>query len=96
VLARYDDRHARDKALYLIALANAYYQGGEIEQAALTADRAIDLATGVASARTAQHTAPLLRRFQMHTGLPGVANVVDRASALTQASVAVTRSTQSR
>ena len=95
-LTTYPNRHARDKALYLTALANAYYQGGEIEQAALTAGRALDLAAGVASARTAQHAAPLLRRLQAHAGLPNVAEVLSRASDPDHASGAVTRSIQSR
>ena len=40
-LARYDDSHARDKALYLSWLADAYLDAGEVERAAAVTSHAL-------------------------------------------------------
>ncbi len=40
VLATFPDTHARDKALYLTWLADAYLDVNEVKQACLIADRA--------------------------------------------------------
>ncbi len=66
VLARYEDIHARDKALYLTWLATAYLDAGEPEQAAAVTGRAVDLAAGVGSVRPAARTATVLHR-RSHT-----------------------------
>ncbi|GHJ48616.1 hypothetical protein Cs7R123_59580 [Catellatospora sp. TT07R-123] len=50
-LADFPDAYARDKALYLLALAEAYLHGREVELAASTITRAHSLTAGVASTR---------------------------------------------
>jgi len=80
VLAEYEDSHARDKALYLSWLANAYVDAGEVEAAAITTARALDLADGVASARPAQRAALTLERLTPHRALPAVRELLDRAA----------------
>ncbi|GAA1356215.1 XRE family transcriptional regulator [Streptomyces beijiangensis] len=81
VLARYDDTHARDKSLYLSWLADSYLSAGEIEQAASTVGRALELSAGVASVRPRQRLAPTLRQLSVHRELPVVAEILDRAAA---------------
>lgn len=79
-LARYDDCHARDKALYSSWLAQAYVTAGEPEQAAAVASRALTLADGVASVRPRQRLAPVLAELSSrHGALPAVAEVVEQA-----------------
>ncbi|MER7574916.1 twin-arginine translocation signal domain-containing protein [Streptomyces sp. NPDC126514] len=78
-LARYDDSHARDKALYLSWLADSYLTAGEVEQAATVTGRALDLSTGVASVRPRERLAPVLRRLSEHQALPAVGEILDRA-----------------
>ena len=48
-MRQYDDSHARDKALYLSWLAEAYLDAGEVEHAAQVTNNALDLSAGVAS-----------------------------------------------
>ncbi|MGW6414377.1 XRE family transcriptional regulator [Streptomyces sp. NPDC055055] len=79
-LARYPDEYARDKALYLSWLAVALLTAGEVEQAAVTTDRALDLATGVASIRPIQRIAPILESLRPHGQLPAVRAVLDRVA----------------
>jgi tetratricopeptide (TPR) repeat protein len=81
VLTRYDDSHARDKALYLSWLADAYLAAGEIEEAATVAGRCLDLSGGVASVRPRQRLAPVLRRMSAHKSLQAVAELMERAAA---------------
>ncbi|MGW6735721.1 twin-arginine translocation signal domain-containing protein [Streptomyces sp. NPDC055013] len=78
-LARYDDSHARDKALYLTWLADSYLAAGEIEQAATVTGRALNLSSGVASVRPRERLAPVLRRLGEHQALPVVADVLGMA-----------------
>ncbi|MFJ1645404.1 XRE family transcriptional regulator [Streptomyces sp. NPDC088258] len=80
-LAGYDDSHARDKALYLSWLADAYMSAGEVEQAAGVTGRALELCHGVASVRPRQRLAPVLRRLSAHHGLPAVDAVLAKAAA---------------
>lgn len=80
-LDRYDDSHARDKALYLSWLADAYLTAGEIEEAAATAGRALDLAVGVASVRPRKRLAPVLTHLSQHRDVPAARDVLERASA---------------
>ena len=81
-LAAYDDTNARDKALYLSWLGDSYLTAGEVEQAATTADRALDLAHGVASVRPRARLTPLLKRLDVHRGLPAVDAVLEKAAAV--------------
>jgi transcriptional regulator with XRE-family HTH domain len=77
VLARYDDTHARDKALYLTWLAHAYLDAGEVEQAALVTSRAVELATGVASVRPIARISRVLERLQPYRAIPAVADTLE-------------------
>ncbi|MET7790458.1 helix-turn-helix transcriptional regulator [Streptomyces sp900116325] len=76
-LNRYSDDHARDKALYLSWLANAYLTAGEVEQAAVTTGRTLELSTGVASIRPRQRIAPLLDQLRPHVDLPVVRDLLE-------------------
>jgi DNA-binding XRE family transcriptional regulator len=78
VLARYEDIHARDKALYLTWLATAYLDAGEPEQAAAVTGRAVDLAAGVGSVRPAARMATVLHRLQPYQAMPSVADLLER------------------
>ncbi|MFI5606884.1 hypothetical protein [Amycolatopsis sp. NPDC051903] len=62
-MAAYADSHARDKALYLSWLSEAYIDAGEVEQAAATTGRALDLSAGVASPRPAERLSDVLDRL---------------------------------
>lgn len=75
VLKTYDDSHARDKALYLTWLATAYIDANEIEQAAMTTRRAVNLSLGVGSVRPQRRIAELLTRFAPHHRLPEVSDL---------------------
>ncbi|MFD8967577.1 XRE family transcriptional regulator [Streptomyces sp. NPDC059568] len=79
VLAHYDDAHARDKSLYLSWLADSYLAAGEIEQAATTAGRVLELSAGVASVRPRRRIAPVLQGLSAHRTVPAVAEALDRA-----------------
>ncbi|WP_211275299.1 XRE family transcriptional regulator [Actinoplanes rectilineatus] len=79
VLAGFDDTYARDKALYSTWLAASYFDAGEIEECAATADRILDLTAGVASVRPRQQLAPVLMKLQDHKDLPEVAAVLEKA-----------------
>ncbi|GGR96196.1 hypothetical protein GCM10010169_45910 [Micromonospora fulviviridis] len=72
VLAEFDDTYARDKALYLTWLADAYLDANEVEMACDAAATALRLAGGVASVRPGQRIDALLRRLEPHTLLPCV------------------------
>ncbi|WP_405580674.1 XRE family transcriptional regulator [Streptomyces sp. NBC_01092] len=78
-LARFDDSHARDKALYLSWLADSYLTAGEVEQAATVTGRVLDLSSGVASVRPRERLDPVLRRLSTHQAVPVVADVLEQA-----------------
>lgn len=78
VLNRYDDTHARDKALYLTWLASSYLQAHEVEQAAAALGRAFDLAAGVASVRPSARIMAEARRLEPHWRVPEVTALLDR------------------
>jgi transcriptional regulator with XRE-family HTH domain len=78
VLSSFDDTHARDKALYMTWLATAYLDASEVEQAAMTAERALDLATGVASVRPIARIEEVSRRLNRHRDTPEVSALLDR------------------
>ncbi|WP_329456869.1 XRE family transcriptional regulator [Streptomyces sp. NBC_01497] len=71
-LAQYDDSHARDKALYLSWLADAYLSAGEVEQSAAVVKHALDLSDGVASVRPHRRLSTVLRRLGEHRNVPAV------------------------
>lgn len=78
-LADFDDTHARDKALYLSWLADAYIDGSEIEQAASTIERAFELGVGVGSIRPRNRINSVLVRLRKHRELSSVRAILDRA-----------------
>ncbi|MFD7550684.1 hypothetical protein [Streptomyces sp. NPDC059816] len=79
-LDRYPDEYARDKSLYLSWLAEAYLAAGEVEEAAATTDRALDLAAGVASIRPMERLTSVLESLRPHGQLPVVRAVLERTS----------------
>ncbi|MFE1521096.1 hypothetical protein ACFW9I_30360 [[Kitasatospora] papulosa] len=78
-LDQFADAHARDKALYLSWLADAYLTAGEIEQAAETTGRALQLASSIASVRPRQRLAPLLDRLRPYADTTEVRALLDHA-----------------
>jgi tetratricopeptide (TPR) repeat protein/predicted transcriptional regulator len=76
-LTVYSDDNARDKALYLSWLADALLTGGEVEQAAETTGRALELATGVASVRTEERIMPLVHQLRGHRQLGAVRDLLE-------------------
>jgi hypothetical protein len=80
-LARYDETHARDKALYTTWLARSYLDADSPEQAAQAIGEAMDLAAGVGSARPGERIGPVMRRLAVHRELPAVTAVLERARA---------------
>jgi tetratricopeptide (TPR) repeat protein len=77
-MSRYDDSHARDKALYLSWLADSYLDAGEVEHAAVTLDRSYDLAEHVASSRPQQRLNAVLARFQPHAAVREAGDLLAR------------------
>lgn len=77
-MSRYSDNHARDKALYLSYLADAYLDAGEVEQAAVVTGHAFDLSSGVSSTRPQQRFANVVARLQPHKSVPEVAELLAR------------------
>ncbi|MBO2454855.1 twin-arginine translocation signal domain-containing protein [Actinomadura barringtoniae] len=82
-LARYDDTHARDKALYSTWLADAHIDAQEIEQGAHALGQAIDLGSDVASPRPGERIAEVAERLRVHADVPEVAEVLERARTMT-------------
>lgn len=82
VLARYEDTHARDKSLYLTWLAHAYLDAGEVEQAAVTTVRAIELATGIASVRPSARIRKVVQRLRPHRAVASVTQALELAKQL--------------
>ncbi|MFD4878468.1 hypothetical protein ACFWOB_34555 [Streptomyces sp. NPDC058420] len=52
---------------------------GEIEQAAVAAGRALELAVGVASVRPRERMAAVMQRLAVHRAVPAVAEVLEMA-----------------
>jgi hypothetical protein len=82
VLSRYDDTHARDKAIYLTSLAHAYIDAREIEQAATVTKQAVELAMGVGSVRPAERIEKVVRRLKPHRALSPVSGALEAAANL--------------
>jgi hypothetical protein len=78
VLARFNDAYARDKALYLSWLADAYLTAGEPEESAAVTSHVLDLSIGVASVRPGQQISKVLSRLSEFSTIPQVASVLDR------------------
>ncbi|MGI5521027.1 helix-turn-helix domain-containing protein [Micromonospora sp. CA-259024] len=80
-LATFCDTQARDKALYLSWLADAYLDANEIEQACQTAGSAVRLAGGVGSIRPRQRLHAFLHRLEPYASLPCVVELQALAAA---------------
>ncbi|MEV6879774.1 hypothetical protein [Amycolatopsis sp. NPDC051128] len=78
VLSGFDDTHARDKALYLTWLATSYLHAHEVEQAAATLTRAVDLAAGVSSVRPAARIESVARQLKRYGSTPAVGELLAR------------------
>ena len=81
-LAGFDDAQARDKALYMSWLAEAYLDAGEIGTAAAVASDVLALSAGIASARPAQRLHVLVARLEGHSVVPSVADLLDQISSV--------------
>lgn len=81
VLADFDDAYARDKALYLSWLADAYLGAGEVEESAATVSRALDLSAGVASVRPRQQLSRVLDGLGEYRSVSEVAQVFEKIRA---------------
>lgn len=80
-LAGFDDTHARDKALYLTWLAEAYVAAGEVEEATAATARALELADGVASTRPRRRIGHVVTTLAIEHGtVPAVAELVQRTA----------------
>jgi predicted Zn-dependent protease len=77
-LAGFDDAQARDKALYMSWLAEAYLNAGEIGTAAAVASDVLALSAGIASARPAQRLRVLVARLEGQSAVPAVAALLDQ------------------
>jgi hypothetical protein len=75
-MARYEDEHARDKALYLTWLADAYLDAGEAEPATAALGRSLELSGSVASARPQQRISAVMGRLEAYKTAPGVADLL--------------------
>jgi len=80
VLARYDQARARESALYLTWLADTYIHAGEIEQAAATAGRALQLAAQVNSARASARVDQVRRNLAPWRDTPAVQDLTEHAA----------------
>ncbi|WP_266241897.1 helix-turn-helix domain-containing protein [Micromonospora lupini] len=80
-LGTYCDTQARDKALYLSWLADAYLDANEIEQACEAAGSAVRLAGGVGSIRPGQRLDAFLHRLEPHAAMPCVVELQALAAA---------------
>ncbi len=72
VLGRYDERRAREVALYVSWLAQGYVQAGELEEAARQAARALLAAASMNTARGNERVRFLRHQLQPHHGVPAV------------------------
>jgi hypothetical protein len=79
-LAAYDDTHARDKALYMSWLADAYLDANEVEKACDVASRAMTLAAGVGSVRPGQRLDQVLDRTEPYAALECVTALREQAT----------------
>ncbi|MFF8611443.1 hypothetical protein [Streptomyces sp. NPDC015350] len=80
-LDAFPDEHARDKALYLSWLAEAYLTASEIAQAASTIGRALALGHGVASIRPRQRITIMLDKLRSYMDVTEVRDVLEAANA---------------
>ncbi|HEY3003649.1 MAG TPA: helix-turn-helix transcriptional regulator [Kribbellaceae bacterium] len=78
-LDRYDPARTREFALYLTWLADTYIHAGEIDQAAITAAAALDLAAQVNSARARDRVDQVRRHLRPWRDTAAVQDLEERA-----------------
>ncbi|MEV1288041.1 helix-turn-helix transcriptional regulator [Micromonospora sp. NPDC049679] len=76
--AGYGEETGRETSLYLTWLAESLLQAGEVDRAAETAMRALDLARGADSVRADERVDALRRLFRPHLGVPAVDDLEER------------------
>ncbi|MEA2588959.1 MAG: hypothetical protein QOH66_1886 [Actinomycetota bacterium] len=81
-LATFPNQWARDKALYLLFLADALTDAGNVDRAVAVVDEAVALAAAVASPRPINHARNTARRLT-GLGVPGAQPLADKLSAIT-------------
>ncbi|MGI5201601.1 helix-turn-helix domain-containing protein [Spirillospora sp. CA-108201] len=87
-LARYDDAHARDKALYMTWLAEAHLEARQIDRAAQTLSTATTLGADVASARPSRRIRAVAARLHPHAATAAVADVLTQVKRMCPAPAA--------
>ena len=80
VLERYDERQARESALYTSWLAEAHLQAGDIDHAAHLAGRTLDLSSSTSSSRGDDRVALLRSRLDPYAAVPAVGAFLDRSA----------------
>jgi tetratricopeptide (TPR) repeat protein len=81
-IARYDEGHARDLALYLSWLAEAHVHAGNVDQAATVALHALRLTASVASDRNSKRLNAVGEALMAHQGHRGVNAFLDETRSL--------------
>lgn len=80
VLDRYDERQARESALYTSWLAEAHLQAGDVDHAAHLAGRTLDLSSSTSSSRGDDRVALLRSRLDPYATVPEVRAFLDRCA----------------
>jgi transcriptional regulator with XRE-family HTH domain len=78
VLGRYDERQARESALYTSWLAEARVQAGDLEHAAALAQRTLELSSSTSSSRGDDRVTLLARRLAPHRAVSAVRTFLDQ------------------
>lgn len=77
VLERYDERQARESALYTSWLAEAHVQNGDVEHAAALAQRTLELSSSTSSSRGDDRVTLLAQRLAPHRAVGAVRDFLD-------------------
>jgi tetratricopeptide (TPR) repeat protein len=77
VLERYDERQARESALYTSWLAEAHVQAGDIEHASALAQRTLELSASTSSSRGDDRVTLLAQRLAPHRAVGAVRDFLD-------------------
>lgn len=79
VLARYDERQARESTLDTSWLAEAHVQAGDVEHAAALAQRTLELSASTSSSRGDDRVTLLAQRLSPYRAVGAVRDFLDRA-----------------
>ncbi|HEV7451345.1 MAG TPA: helix-turn-helix transcriptional regulator [Pseudonocardiaceae bacterium] len=80
VLERYDERQTRESALYTSWLAEAHVQAGDVEHAAVLAERTLELSSSTSSSRGDDRVMLLAQRLAAHRAMGAVRNFLAHAA----------------